>query len=142
VTQSLDAFAQGKPVAILGDLNALTRSDYSDVEWESIEAVNNANGWSRPRHGCLSLLHAAGYKDAWVLSSDCSSNGEAKGWTAHVHDPRYRIDYGFLGPQLLQQMDLVACRVVEEMTGSDHFPLLFDLELRSQSALARGKCAL
>ena len=102
VLQSLESFAEGKPVAILGDFNALTRSDYSSSEWDAIEAINKENGWKPPRYGCLDLLAEAGYQDAWLLSKTATSE-ETKGWTAHVSDPRYRIDYGFLGSGLVKE---------------------------------------
>lgn len=138
VLQSLESFAEGKPVALLGDFNALTRSDYSSSEWDAIEAINKANGWKPPRYGCLNLLSEAGYQDAWLLNKTAVSE-ETKGWTAHVSNPRYRIDYGFLGPGLVKQAALLGCRVATEVRGSDHFPLVVDVDLRG---LGPAKCAL
>merc|ERR1712176_1182752 len=53
---------------LVGDLNALTRSDYADEEWATLEERAAANGWSGPASGCLKQLRAAGFIDAFVAS--------------------------------------------------------------------------
>ena len=33
---------------VIGDMNALTRTDYSDVEWEALEQLHASISWSPP----------------------------------------------------------------------------------------------
>ena len=36
------------PCALLGDLNALCKSDYSSEHWAGLEKLNAARGWNPP----------------------------------------------------------------------------------------------
>jgi endonuclease/exonuclease/phosphatase family metal-dependent hydrolase len=50
-------------------------------------------------------------------------------WTAHVEDPKYRIDYVFGNRTLLEHFDVTGGAVDGGAAGSDHFPLVIDLML-------------
>lgn len=107
---------------LLGDLNALSKPDYSPVQWAEHEAHNRQRGWGSPvdsaaGRGCLGLLRAAGFEDcvrsalapppptnaaAAASDGDGAAQWRAAPWSAHVHasGPRYRIDYIFSRPPL------------------------------------------
>jgi len=118
---------------VIGDLNALTRSDYINAEWAALEDRATANRWSLPTSGCLDLLSRAGFIDAF---SDCRTSGplstrpnasEDPIFTAHVGHPLYRIDYCFASSASgLKPTEAVVHRDIEL---SDHFPVSFDFHL-------------
>jgi hypothetical protein len=103
---------------LLGDMNALTREDYSAHQWRLLEERHQTRGWSPPIHSAsLELFKDAGYQDAFqpflqvhssqVQHSDSNESiGDTITWkhdetshlTAHVGAPHYRIDYAFLSP--------------------------------------------
>ena len=134
---------------VMGDLNALTRSDYTDGEWGALERRNAEAGWDPPAAGCLSLLSAAGFADAFEAAhgqdgqglAALAEPGGAHRWTAHVDHPIYRIDYLWhraaegLGPQQVRVSDAF---VGLEAVDSDHYPLVVDLVV---SEAGEGDCA-
>jgi endonuclease/exonuclease/phosphatase family metal-dependent hydrolase len=130
IIEALEPHA-GKNVVLLGDLNALTRSDYTQGHWHTLEKCNQAKGWAPPQAGCLARLERAGYKDSWTLpqAHPQNTNGtQTAGWTARrngVGDRR--IDYVWLGRSLLQRAGIDECRVADDIDGSDHFPLVVDI---------------
>ena len=124
---------------LLGDLNALSGSDYTAAEWSAHEAYNRANGWGAPvddaaGEGVLALLRDASFVDAFACL-DHPPNWRKPPWSAHIRDlerPPYRIDYvwsrapsGTSGRRLLP---LGASVVSECGEASDHQPLLLDFE--------------
>merc|ERR1712232_1182429 len=127
------------PHALVGDLNALRRADYSHQEWAAVEEKAAANGWVPPVDAsCLSLLHRHGYTDAFrqvrAVSTEpdaplpSHSPGISVKFTAHVGAPMYRIDYVFLSQTVVQSgLLLSSVHVESEASGSDHFPLVVDL---------------
>ena len=112
VLRCLASDAAASHTLLLGDMNALRRTDYTDAEWEQHEAHNAANGWQppsdseRPEHS-LGLLLGAGFRDCAreALTTHSPPGGgnavvrwQSPPWSAHVHRegaPRYRIDYIF-----------------------------------------------
>lgn len=88
VVRSLGTCAQG-PTLLLGDLNALTRRDYSAFEWAAHAEHNEAQGWAPPRDGAqsggsLSTLFEAGFRDtvAEVLAGPTDVEGRVEGRVA------------------------------------------------------------
>eukprot|EP00756_Hemistasia_phaeocysticola_P043743 Hpha_TRINITY_DN17317_c0_g1::TRINITY_DN17317_c0_g1_i1::g.137943::m.137943 len=121
-----------RPVVFFGDMNALQRADYTDAEWEALSARAAEKNWAAPSHGELAHLEDAGMTDAFLHARSCprgmlthlDSTDRA---TAHVHAPRYRIDYCWLSAPAKRHLTPSAARVCNEVHCSDHFPLLIDL---------------
>ena len=93
VVATLAAPHRATTTVLLGDLNALTRSDYSSVQWSAHAAHNQARGWSPPAAGCLGLLEAAGFVDGFLAAGGGGGgNGLplAGGTTAGAHAPNRR----------------------------------------------------
>mmetsp|Transcript_80364 Transcript_80364/g.152789 ORF Transcript_80364/g.152789 Transcript_80364/m.152789 type:complete len:342 (-) Transcript_80364:81-1106(-) len=118
---------------LVGDLNALHRSDYMEQEWTALEDRHRANRWTPPTSGCLELLEKAGFRDAFLASrgqGPLSARGQAGTdpiFSAHVDHPLYRIDYCFISNAsgLLPHY----AKVHTEIELSDHFPVSFDFRV-------------
>eukprot|EP01045_Picozoa_sp_COSAG04_P000992 COSAG04_NODE_29_length_36122_cov_73.422619_14_plen_202_part_00 len=137
---------------VMGDLNALTRSDYTDGEWAALERRNAEAGWDPPAAGCLSLLSAVGFTDAFEAAHGHDHDGQglaalaepggAHRWTAHVDHPIYRIDYlwhrAAEGHGQQVRVSEAKAFVGLEAVDSDHFPLVVDLVV---SETGEGGCA-
>ena len=126
---------------LVGDLNALSRPDYTADEWAAHAAHNAANGWGAPHddaaapEGSLRLLSDAGFVDCAATAAHRPHRPWARPpWTAHVRSadgPRYRIDYAWLRrPELAHGRRLVPLEALvdEEPDASDHQPLVVDVE--------------
>lgn len=123
---------------VVGDLNALTRSDYAEEEWATLEDRAKANGWTLPTSGCLDRLSRAGFIDAF---STCRQDGPLSSrpsadldpiFTAHVGHPLYRIDYCFVS--LAAGLKPVEAIVHRDVELSDHFPVSFDFRVLPMEA--------
>ncbi|CAD7955929.1 unnamed protein product, partial [Amoebophrya sp. A120] len=44
------------PAILVGDLNALTKADYSEAEWRTLEERHAEKGWAAPSSGCLDIV--------------------------------------------------------------------------------------
>ena len=133
-----------RAVVLLGDLNALTRSDYSADEWAVLEGENAANGWHPPSAGCLGILEESGWRDCFArLHAPTRSSPPSppypewqRRWTAHTEQPRFRIDYSWLSAGARAAgLRPVGAFVLTGATQSDHFPLVVDLAID-----AAGEC--
>jgi len=122
-----------RPRAVLvGDLNALTRSDYSDSAWAVLEDRAASNGWSPPEPArCLDALRAAGFSDAYA-DVHGSLAGVERHLTAHVGHPLYRIDYCFVSRA--SGFRAVGAEVQTDVALSDHYPVEFVLEVDQSDA--------
>lgn len=127
---------------LVGDLNALSRSDYTAEEWGALEARAASQQWAPPTPAhCLDSLSAAGFTDAFVacrgrgpLNRRPQNGGGAPApapdddpspiFTAHVGHPLYRIDYCFFSTEM--GLAPLAANVRSEILLSDHFPVVFD----------------
>ena len=123
---------------ILGDLNALSKPDYSSVEWRAHELNNKARGWGPPvdaSEGCLALLRTAGFIDCFKMVSNHNDAWQQVPWTAHVSSdgPRYRIDYVMSRapkqPTAKPQLVPREVHVEDGIRGSDHLPVVVDFEV-------------
>jgi len=139
LTHVLEALGPNTANALLvGDLNALQRSDYADEEWAALEERAKANSWGAPTSGCLDLLRDSGFTDAFAASrghGPLSARREASEdpiFSAHVGHPLYRIDYCFMSNAsgLLPQR----AKVHTEIELSDHFPVSFDFAMPHMEA--------
>lgn len=101
-----------EPHILLGDFNSLTRSDYSNDEWQSISDTRAANRWEEPKTNVTSTLTGLGYID--VLSAS-----KAVAPTCRFNT---RVDYIFsLGVPY-------QCSFVAESQGvSDHKVVIMDI---------------
>ena len=157
---ALDRGAAHRQCVLLGDLNALTRGDYRADEWRALEAHNAAQAppWEPPAGGDLAGLEDAGFVDCFrVFDAARGEDGPCdRGFTAHVENPRYRIDYAFArAPGMLRaarsggdgdDRGSAGADGVFELAGahvdrgdgtreaSDHFPLVIDFVRRSPMA--------
>lgn len=143
--------ASSYPSILLGDLNALTRSDYKDEEWSTLGRRAAENNWTLPAPAeCLECLTTAGLVDVFVASrggGPLREEEQKKGplrekeeegvrsednaiFSAHVGHPLYRIDYCFAalgGTSPL--LEAAGARVHRDVHASDHFPVSFDLKV-------------
>jgi endonuclease/exonuclease/phosphatase family metal-dependent hydrolase len=105
---------------LLGDLNALSPSDYIQPDaLERISAVQSERGWAPPAFRMIELVAKAGYEDAFVVGG----TGPGETWTAR--EPDRRIDY-ILYPAAWSGVR-VSCRRWEAgpaAEASDHLPVL------------------
>lgn len=137
--------SSGAAALLCGDLNATRRSDYVPAEWQALNALNHSNGWRPPRDteaqgGCIHNLEDAGFVDTWRrVHGHRSDDEEARLWTAHVDQPRYRIDYVFANEAALGIFDVVDAFVDTTSKGSDHFPLVVDLQAKRQASDDAGQ---
>merc|ERR1712023_9689 len=124
VVSLLDQSEISRPVLLVGDLNALTRSDYTDAHWTNLCTRAESKGWSPPESGVdLDVLTSRGYKDASSVLKTCSL-------TAPVGHPLYRIDYCFYkGSGIVPVFSEVP--LIEH---SDHYPLVVDLNAESSDS--------
>jgi len=147
----LDDLCDGLPHLVVGDLNAIKRSDYSPKEWQDIVYRNSANGWDSPADSdSLQTLENAGYQDlhqrtlAGMGSALATVPSEYK-LTAPAERPNVRIDYAYMSPSLCSALEDVArgssspgepssfpakAFVDRGAIGSDHFPLCIELPRR------------
>ena len=120
--QREDDEAQPCASIVLGDLNALTRADYSDARWAELEARARANAWQLPTAGDdLDVLRAAGFRDAAAPESVAMTSRTSG----------CRIDYAFLRGEAFVVRSFVAA----DVAASDHWPVVTDLAFgeRAQS---------
>ena len=120
---------------VVGDMNALTRSDYSEEQWEAVVAVHRANGWSEPTAGCLDVLTASGFLDAASVVNGVKEHaGRRLSYTTPAMHPRVRVDYCFVRGSCIKVEDVKVLGHGEEIGSSgswahlsDHLPLVVDL---------------
>ena len=124
-------------VLLLGDLNALSRADYTTDQWSAHEAFNAANGWDAPADeaaagGVLDLLRQERFVDAYA-ALDAPGRWRDAPWSAHVatERPPYRLDYVWSrAPASAGGRRLVplGAFVADGGEASDHQPVVVDFE--------------
>ena len=145
VLRVLDAGATTTTTLLLGDLNALSRADYTADEWQAHAAHNAARGWAAPHDdasadGALARLGGAGFVDcAASVAHRPTCAWPTPPWTAHLRaaGPHYRIDYCWLRSSSRPQgrsLVPLAAHVEPAADASDHQPLVVDLEAISFDA--------
>mmetsp|Transcript_41238 Transcript_41238/g.110134 ORF Transcript_41238/g.110134 Transcript_41238/m.110134 type:complete len:170 (+) Transcript_41238:100-609(+) len=129
-------------LVLLGDANALTRSDYDDEQWKTLEDNNKKNKWLPPGHGCLSRLEALDLTDVFAVANSRADSPASTSppslaslppsakFTAHAHRPLFRIDYCFASSGYLREG--VSARVHSDLLLSDHMPTSFDFTIPSK----------
>ncbi len=113
--ESLREQADLEAAVVCGDLNALTRSDYSEAAWEEIAAVREESAWEPPVSVLMDALEDSGFVD---VATGHDIQGTSRFGT--------RIDYVLLGPDCpLSGADLYT---LESDGASDHSVVVAVLE--------------
>jgi endonuclease/exonuclease/phosphatase family metal-dependent hydrolase len=116
----------GRPLLLCGDLNALSRADYSDEHWAGLERRHAARGWAAPRDDdCLHMLRDRGFLDAFLHGRRAE---QPHLYTAHVGEPIYRIDYCWADALFLRSFAVRGAWVNVDAAHSDHYPLIAEFE--------------
>ncbi len=118
-----------------GDFNALTRTDYSDAQWQEVCDVRRRNRWEAPCVDVTARVKApsqeAGEEDARQAGGlgmvDC---WEEAGKSGELRTCRFdtRIDYVFASRSFLDAHKLVKCQHIVD-SASDHNMILAEFEL-------------
>ncbi len=115
-----DLFATDAKQIWAGDFNALTRSDYTDPEWDRIASVRMRNSWESPQVEVMENVRKRDLIDCW----------ESMGRRGEVGTCRFdtRIDYVFTSKSMAAEHPLVRCEHVQ-VSASDHNMVLAEFEL-------------
>ncbi|CAE7558716.1 unnamed protein product [Symbiodinium necroappetens] len=112
------------PHLLVGDLNAMKRSDYTDQEWAGLEERNALKGWAPPENSqALLALEREGYRDLG------DSLHQRSRWTKKEGPgPPIRIDYIYASKHF---SDVGSSKLCPDLftPGSDHLPLVADILL-------------
>ena len=117
---------------LLGDMNALTRNDYSDQFYhEQILSVRQRHFWEEPRFDLTTLLTEEwDYQDAFKQFNPDKKDEE-------LSTCRYqtRIDYIYLHPRVNDQWILTRCEILDTQGLTDHHAVL--AEFQSKDSIDR-----
>jgi endonuclease/exonuclease/phosphatase family metal-dependent hydrolase len=111
---------------LMGDMNALTREDYSDDYYrKKIVDVRENSGWEKPRFDLKKLItNEWGYQDAFKLI-----NPQLKDEEVATCDYGTRIDYIYLHPHVNDQWTLTKCQIIDTKGATDHHAVFAEFEL-------------
>jgi endonuclease/exonuclease/phosphatase family metal-dependent hydrolase len=118
------------PHIIMGDFNAITKSDYTeDFEEEHITKVREAGRWEPPTYSLMEKMKALGYVDLWRRTHPDDTDRDHEVTTCAYNT---RIDYIFLSPALASMVDWTHentySHILNGVHHSDHFPVLGNLQ--------------
>ena len=116
---------KGKPVVLCGDLNVVRE----DIDLKNPDANHNNPGFSDQERGKLEELLSAGFADSFRrLHPD--ARDRYSWWSfrtrARERNVGWRIDYFLISERLLPRVR--TADILDEVLGSDHCPVLLDLE--------------
>jgi len=121
---------------LVGDMNALTRQDYSDTQWCALEEEHRANGWSAPVFGCLDILTQHSFVDCLLASREHVQSQTENSiatcggiYTTPAMAPRVRVDYCFARGTGVGVHGAKVMRWEGGEPLSDHCAVVFDLTL-------------
>lgn len=101
---------------IMGDMNSLTFSDYSDDYFRIyIDDIRQKNNWERPFELVTNQLKAYGFTDCWR-----EMNNEAINDQAVTCIYKTRIDYIWKRGELKNQWEINECRIFSSENATDH----------------------
>ncbi len=111
---------------LMGDMNALTRNDYSENYYRDIVlGKREKSGWEKPRFDLTKLIRDEwGYQDAFR-----SFNPELKDEQVATCDYGTRIDYIYVQPRIYDQWKLTKCEIINTKGATDHNGVLAEFEL-------------
>ena len=106
---------------LIGDMNALTREDYSDNYYREIVAGKRERSrWERPRFDLTKLITDEWkYQDAFKFF-----NPQFKDEQIVTCDYGTRIDYIYIHPRVLDQWTLTKCEIIDTKGATDHNAVL------------------
>ena len=113
---------------LFGDMNALTREDYSDQYYrDEIIRKREKSSWERPRFDLTRLITEEwGYED--ILTK---FNPQLKDEQIVTCDYGTRIDYIYVHPRLNEQWKLIKCQIIDTKGATDHNAVFAEFELLS-----------
>lgn len=134
-----EAFGDGVPHIICGDLNSFDKRDMSEEQWSAIEALYEQRAWTPPPPPdslVQRVLKGAAYTDSFAAQIDGGGGAAGGGHEQGCLPPRTcwtntRLDYIWLsssatgGPAALR---VLAHRTIESGV-SDHLPIVCDVQL-------------
>lgn len=138
------------PHIILGDFNAVCRTDYDAAEWAAFEAFYIRKGWGdfkkSPQGLVWAYLQNRGYKDAYAAAfkvrtknaRGLAGDGSTSHLTSWTYDLRFRIDYIALSKDF-PVSSVQSCRTLANTTSrvaSDHFPVVAQIKLMGTAMLS------
>jgi endonuclease/exonuclease/phosphatase family metal-dependent hydrolase len=114
---------------LMGDMNALTREDYSDDYYQNIVAgKREESGWEKPRFDLTKLITDEwGYQDALKLI-----NPQLKDEQVVTCDYGTRIDYIYIHPRVNDQWTLTKCQIIDTKGATDHNAVLAEFVKKSK----------
>lgn len=121
-------FDSERPHLIMGDLNELSRADYSPTEWANLQLRHDNFGWPFEYDEVTSRLQRAEYVDVLRHYGDLTK-------TAHTQEdtPLYRIDYAWASKAAIDRVrdGFVHCgeEVDKLKLCSDHYAVVVDAAL-------------
>eukprot|EP00656_Telonema_subtile_P018912 TRINITY_DN20272_c0_g1_i1.p1 TRINITY_DN20272_c0_g1~~TRINITY_DN20272_c0_g1_i1.p1 ORF type:complete len:343 (+),score=82.44 TRINITY_DN20272_c0_g1_i1:111-1139(+) len=116
-----------EPCMLMGDLNTYQASDFSAAQWKDLSDMWARKNWGEPpkKSATMEALTEHRLKDAHYL---CERNaGRFAKPTCWTIEPLFRIDYAMLDEQAAKQWQVLQCDRMEQVTCSDHFPIMLDL---------------
>ncbi|CAF3234840.1 unnamed protein product [Rotaria sp. Silwood2] len=102
---------------IMGDMNSLTRDDYSDNYYQDkIVEIRKKSIWEEPRFDLTNLIrHEWNYDDAFRLINPTLKNEEVSTYYYGT-----RIDYIYLRPRKNDPWILTKCSIIDTKGATDH----------------------
>lgn len=125
------------PHVLMGDFNAITKSDYTpDYEDEMITTVRANGRWEAPTYTLTQHIAKLGYVDFWRKVNPTVMDHDVTTCAYHT-----RIDYLFLSPDLAELVDWTHtntyAHILDGVFHSDHFPVIANMQFKSKSATKR-----
>ncbi|GIQ86374.1 PGAP2-interacting protein [Kipferlia bialata] len=88
------------PAVLVGDFNALLRTDYTDEQWAEIKRIRGQSKWEEPKGDVLTEILSQG----WYDSCQISPLGTVSGSVAGTCRFGTRIDYVLVSHKLLRNV--------------------------------------
>ena len=108
------------PLVLLGDFNALTKSDYDDERWNEIKEIRQNNKWELPMTDLTDMIKES--KQFLDCLKIFEKNGDNKMKMEDISSCRYdtRIDYIFVNNRFLEQFQVLNVEHLAHNNCSDH----------------------
>ena len=122
----VEGLDKDKPVVICGDMNVA----HEEIDLANPKTNRNNAGFTDRERDAFSRLLARGFVDTFRhLHPDTA---KAYSWWSHRANARarnvgWRIDYFLVSQRLADK--LIAAEIMPEITGSDHCPVLMEIDL-------------
>lgn len=134
--ETISASSTPLPHIIMGDFNAITKSDYTpEYEDEMITKVRENGRWEPPTYTLTQLIADHGYVDFWRRTNPAEFDSDVSTCAYHT-----RIDYIFLSKDLAELVDFehtnTYCHILNGVFHSDHFPVLANIQFKQKAPTA------